>query len=127
MTRQDFQVIADTLRGLQEGGGLCFGDDEDYAAIVQAFANALALANNPNNPSFPWKQFREEAGVFYYTEEARDEELHNDRTQDESYTPCPRCDGARGWYVPRFGNMTQGELWETTWVPCDHCAPEELE
>ena len=51
----------------------------------------------------------------------------NDWPQDEFYTPCPVCDGVRGWEVPRFGNMTQGELWETAWVPCDHCAPEEVE
>lgn len=63
MTRQEFQVIADTLRALQEGGGLCFGDDEDYAAIVQAFANALARTT----PRFAWQRFREETGVFYYS------------------------------------------------------------
>ena len=47
--------------------------------------------------------------------------------QDECQTPCPACDNKRGWEVPLTGNMTQGELWETTWVPCDHCAPEEIE
>ena len=47
--------------------------------------------------------------------------------QDEQYIPCPACDNQRGWEVPLTGNMTQGELWETTWVPCDHCAPEEVE
>lgn len=62
MTRQDFQLIADTLRQLREESALCFDNDDDFATIVQIFAIALS----GTNPRFAWQRFREAAGVVYY-------------------------------------------------------------
>lgn len=99
MTRQDFELIADTLAGLIADGAHCFDDCDDVSVIVERFAGALAQTNE----RFDRQRFTQY--INKKVDQIQDAELLQERQEGTSFILINDKDEV----VAYSGNMSFGD------------------